>query len=534
MHNAVTLVPGTVIAAPAPSCVAGKILVHRVHAFVPWALFASLRTRTGWIDRLRRRYPRSLLKVGAYLRTEGARQTWAKIRSRVDLERIDASRGAFAAVGVVVQDARGCWAPGTPVMCWSWSGPIDADVHLVAPEQCLAVPDLRASYAQAPFLGWIASVLRTLPGGVASCTLVGLDPTLLAPLTALVGLHPSTGHRVVVLCGQEPAATSGAGVRVVRLCSDRAVAPLVQAESSALTARLPDPSHYLLDPYYPGPPELPAPFAREAVGEALAVLVRQSGAVSPTSDAPPVRPHAFMVRRRERADATSGVTVSCLGAGNYVRAVLLHQLRRHTAVHVRGVMDIRPEVAARQAEALDADFCTTDAAAVLEDARTALVMIASDHASHAGYAAAALAAGKAVHLEKPPAVTRDQLDALIQALRSCAAPRFHLGYNRPHAPAVVDLQRQLDTLQGPTVTTCTVHGYRLSRAHWYRWPNQGTRIAGNLVHWIDLGYRLGGRRRPVWIDLAFEEPALAERESLVLAIGFEDGGTDYGTVFGWR
>jgi predicted dehydrogenase len=185
-------------------------------------------------------------------------------------------------------------------------------------------------------------------------------------------------------------------------------------------------------------------------------------------------------------------------------------------------MDIRPEVAAIQGRALGAAFCTTDPAAVLEDAATDLVLIASDHASHADYAVAALRAGKAVHLEKPPVVTREQLDRLLACLRTARRPRLHLGYNRRFAPAVAELERRLGPLAGPTFVTCAVSGYRLSRAHWYNWPNQGTRVAGNLVHWIDLGYRLSGRRRPVWVEVTVPVPGAAGAP-IVLGTEFDDG-----------
>lgn len=525
MHNTITLRPGSApLVAPTPPCVPGRVLVRRVHAFVPATFFRSAGPSTGWIGRLRRRYPRSLRKAIEYVRTEGVRQTWTKLRSRVALERFDTSYGAFAAVGVVVQDARGCLPPGSAVMCWSWHGPVDADFHLVAPEQCLRVPDLRASYALAPFVGWIASLLKSIQGGVGSCEVVGIDPRLVAPLTAIVGSERTAGRRVVVGCGSARSPKAD-GVVAIRLSAGRVITPLMEAEAHGFVARLPDPAHYFLDPYYPETLELPGPFAREAVEEALAVLVQQAAREAPTAAAQRESRPVPMLMLARRSKANRSVSVSCLGAGNYVRAVLLHHLRRHIPVRIRGVMDIRPDVAARQASALGAEFCATDAAAVLEDAETDIVLIASDHASHAGYAAAALRAGKAVHLEKPPAVTRDDLDELVQALQASPTPVFHLGYNRPYAPAVIELQRQLDALSGPTFTTCTVHGYFLSRAHWYRWPNQGTRIAGNLVHWIDLGYRLSGRRRPAWVEVSADDSLSAARESVALIVGFDDGGT---------
>lgn len=515
------------LTAPAPRLLPGKVIVRRVHAHVPRGFFTStgFSRRTGWIARLLERYPTPVRKVIGYLRKEGLRQTWIKIRTRSTLERWNAAYGVFAAVGVVVESSDGGPRPGTAVICWSWQGPFDADLHLASPEQCLPIPALVPEYAFAPFLGWIVSVLRTMEPGIASLRLAGIDPALEKPLHELLGPRDPNGKRVAIGWGEGLTSALEAGEFPVRLVPERAVEPLVTSGSIGWVCRLPDPSHYFLDPLFPGPPEMPEPFARKAVAEALDVLTRRFpvsvGAGAEPS--PPALPARTLSLSTRRSAGTGALGVSCLGAGNYVRAVLVHHLRRSTRVHMRGVMDVRPEVAAAQARALRSDFCSTDPEAVFADARTELVLIASDHASHADYAVLALKAGKAVHLEKPPAVTAPQLERLLRCLGEVDRPRLALGYNRPFAPAVIDLGKELDSLDGPTRVDFTVQGYRLGRAHWYRWPDQGTRIAGNLVHWIDLGYRLVGRLLPSWVDVSVPtDPSEAGRDAIALSVGFED------------
>jgi predicted dehydrogenase len=526
--NLVTVRPDAApLRAPAPRLLPGKVIVRRVHAHVPRGFFTSAgdARQKGWIARLLERYPAPLRKAIGYLRKEGLRQTWIKIRTRSTLERWNAAYGVFAAVGVVVEASDGGLRPGTAVLCWSWQGALDADLHLASPEQCLPVSGLVPEYALAPFLGWIVSVLRAMETGIASFRLAGIDPALEGPLHELLGPRDPKGKRLVIGWGAGLTSSLGAGEFPVRLLPQRAIEPLVTSGSSDQVCHLPDPSHYFLDPLFPGPPEMPEPFGRQAVAEALNVLTRTYPASSearvPTSPAALAAQTLSLSRRGSPRAGALGV--SCLGAGNYVRAVLFHHLRRCTPVHVRGVMDVRPEVAAAQARALRSTFCTTDPEAVFADAGTDLVLIASDHASHADYAVSALRAGKAVHLEKPPAVTSPQLERLLQCLGEVERPRLSLGYNRPFAPVVIDLWKVLAPLDGPTRVDFTVQGYRLGRAHWYRWPDQGTRIAGNLVHWIDLGYRLVGRPLPSWVDVAVPtDPSEAERDAILLSVGFED------------
>ncbi len=114
------------------------------------------------------------------------------------------------------------------------------------------------------------------------------------------------------------------------------------------------------------------------------------------------------------------------------------------------------------------------------------VYIASNHATHAEYAARALAQGLDVYVEKPIAVTREQLVALLQA-RQAATGRLFAGYNRPFSGAVRWLRERtpIETAGGITLQ-CFVSGHRLGPDHWYRRPEEGTRVCGNIGHWLDL------------------------------------------------
>ena len=64
------------------------------------------------------------------------------------------------------------------------------------------------------------------------------------------------------------------------------------------------------------------------------------------------------------------------------------------------------------------------------------------------------------------------------------------------------------------------------RDHWYFWPNQGTRVTGNLCHWIDLAvYLIEGSPSPVSLTLSPRVPGSepGSDEERVLVVTFEDG-----------
>lgn len=147
-----------------------------------------------------------------------------------------------------------------------------------------------------------------------------------------------------------------------------------------------------------------------------------------------------------------------------------------------------------------------------------LVYIISNHASHSHYALAALAAGKRVYIEKPLAVTEQQAIELFLAIRKDPSRAF-AGYNRPHSAAIRWIRERSAGLEGPLTLTCTVLGHVLGSDHWYRIPAEGTRICGNVGHWIDLAIHVfAWDSMPDWVDvtIAYSNPATRDDDVAIM------------------
>jgi len=188
------------------------------------------------------------------------------------------------------------------------------------------------------------------------------------------------------------------------------------------------------------------------------------------------------------------LAVSLIGAGDFARTTLLPLLRSHR-VALRGIVDRNPASASVAAARFGAKFSSTDPDAVLTDARTEAVFISTYHDSHAPLTVSALAQGKMIFVEKPPVVSHSQLTDLVEAWKN--HPGFVcVGYNRRFAPAVREVMPLLRQEKGPVTVTCIVREIEIPHTHWYYWPKEGTRILGNMCHWVDLAYFLTGRATP--------------------------------------
>lgn len=117
-----------------------------------------------------------------------------------------------------------------------------------------------------------------------------------------------------------------------------------------------------------------------------------------------------------------------------------------------------------------------------------LVYIASNHASHANYARDFLKRNIDVYCEKPISVSFDQFDLLLSTLKNSEA-KFYAGYNRPYSAAVQKIRQQVFTKKntgGKFSLNCFISAHNIPKDHWYRNLEEGTRICGNVGHWLDL------------------------------------------------
>ena len=126
------------------------------------------------------------------------------------------------------------------------------------------------------------------------------------------------------------------------------------------------------------------------------------------------------------------VRVALVGAGSFVRGTHVPNLQRENGVRVTTVISRGGSTAASLARSLDGARPGTDWREAVEAPDVDLVVVGTRHDTHAEISAAALRAGKAVFVEKPLGLTREQIDEVWQA--GAENDRLAIGFNRPFAP----------------------------------------------------------------------------------------------------
>src|SRR5262245_46166638 len=129
------------------------------------------------------------------------------------------------------------------------------------------------------------------------------------------------------------------------------------------------------------------------------------------------------------------VRVGFIGAGNHATAMLLPHLRDHDGVELVSVATTKSLSGVNAQRKFGFGTATTDVAEVLDDETLNAVFIVTRHHSHAGLVRQALERGLAVFVEKPLAVTDEQLAEVLDAVERTGNNRIMVGFNRRFATA---------------------------------------------------------------------------------------------------
>ncbi len=98
----------------------------------------------------------------------------------------------------------------------------------------------------------------------------------------------------------------------------------------------------------------------------------------------------------------------------------------------------------------------------------------------------ALATGKAVFVEKPLALTREETDQIAEAIAETGNDRLMVGFNRRFAPLLTTMRKDFGAAAATASTRYLVNAGPLAKDSWYlNEEAEGSRFAGEGGHFID-------------------------------------------------
>ena len=218
--------------------------------------------------------------------------------------------------------------------------------------------------------------------------------------------------------------------------------------------------------------------------------------------------------------------IGILGCGKFSYSNIAYYVKKNYGNVISGCMDIDINHAASLFEKYKLNYYTQDPQEIIKDSNIDLVFIASNHASHAEYAIDAIKMGKAVHIEKPHAVSVEQLVRLCSAIEDHNG-KVRLGFNRPNSTLGKLVAKSLEQEEGATMLNWFVAGHEIEPDHWYFADKEGGRILGNLCHWTDLILQMIPKdgRFPIKIV-----PTRSDKSDCDISVSFVFGDQSIGTI----
>lgn len=235
------------------------------------------------------------------------------------------------------------------------------------------------------------------------------------------------------------------------------------------------------------------------------------------------------VKSENRVHTSGMPVVGFIGAGNYASRVLIPAFKSagallHTVASSGGTSSV---VHGARSGFVNA---TSSSAEIIDNFEINTVVIVTRHNTHAQLTIEALNAGKSVFVEKPLAMTRDELSAVRAAFEK-GSSQLMVGFNRRYAPQVQTMKRLLDAVSEPKSFVMVMNAGAIPADHWTQDVSiGGGRIIGEACHYIDLMRYLAGHKIvSVQARRMGNSSGMAVTEDkAAIILGFEDG--SFGTI----
>lgn len=223
---------------------------------------------------------------------------------------------------------------------------------------------------------------------------------------------------------------------------------------------------------------------------------------------------------------TAQVTLGVLGAGLFANATLLPAIKKVKGIELVGIASAGGLHAGHSGRKFGFAYAASSNDEILNDPNVNTVAILTRHDSHAELAVKALQAGKHVFVEKPLAITADQLERVVAALTRADGrpPLLTVGFNRRFAPLARELARFLAERSEPLYIHYRVNAGYIPAGHWVHDPAQGGgRIVGEGCHFVDFASFLAGAA-PVSVSArALPDGGRYCQDNLSMTLTFPDG-----------
>ncbi|MCU7550847.1 bi-domain-containing oxidoreductase [Chitinophagaceae bacterium LB-8] len=238
----------------------------------------------------------------------------------------------------------------------------------------------------------------------------------------------------------------------------------------------------------------------------------------------PENKEKFATKFAIKSKPVQQINIGFIGAGSFAQSYLIPNIKGHGA-SLDTVVTSKGITANNVAQKFGFNFASSNSEDVLSKPEINAVFIATPHNSHAQYVLKALQMGKHVFVEKPLAMTEEELEEINEYCLQNGR-NVMVGFNRRFSPIAEELKKVFHNTVEPVVMNYRVNAGIIPKEHWTQ--NErigGGRIVGEVCHFVDLmQFFTGALPQTVYAQcLNTHNEQIKNEDNIVITITFSDG-----------
>ena len=232
---------------------------------------------------------------------------------------------------------------------------------------------------------------------------------------------------------------------------------------------------------------------------------------------------ADKVEYKKIRKADGNIGIGMIGGGSFARSTILPLMKKNGNFSFVGLATTGGISTAQTQATTDFAYTTNNYHDLLNDDNVDLVVVSTNHNSHAKFIVEALNAGKNVYCEKPLCISSTDLKRIIEAYRNSNGNLF-CGLNRRYAPLVDELKNKLQTSKIPAIYDYVMNAGFIPGEHWTQDENVGGgRIIGEACHIVDLIQSMDGSPLLDMQIVFASNDAYPNKDNAIIVLQFESG-----------
>ncbi len=204
---------------------------------------------------------------------------------------------------------------------------------------------------------------------------------------------------------------------------------------------------------------------------------------------------ASVIKNTANTSAKTGKgVVGIVGAGNFTKMTVLPSMKGSRAIY-KYISSAGGVTAKALAKKYKFSYTTTDYKQILADSEVDLVIITTRHNMHATMVVECLKAGKHVFVEKPLALSREELRQIEEAHATAGGASINVGFNRRFSPHIRKAKEMLGGSNAAINIIATMNAGFIPADVWVQdMKVGGGRVIGEACHFVDLMVYLTGSK----------------------------------------